>query len=374
MIIWQHYHQFLTVSRLFVFFQIFWFEAFDWNSSLRFGKISKFVNYILLECVQNYSLSHTLQMAMEVEDQDYVGALFRFVAVFQRKEFVGQKSISEDVEEEIGGDSCQAVLDVLWTKINQWIKREVIVDGDNFRFAEKETPDRDEISKFVIFHDKSAKKNYSVSQLTSDVLRKLRDKHVHVMVHVFGKAVSSKAIHQKMTASILQPVDRDRAGAHSTVMLSELSKKLKETHGSFLSGNMSSWTMWANAIHSAPANRHEAMVNELPPAHLIHLFRSVPTSDSERMRSTQHGLRIAGNLNDLYLENVKALRQEFTKMKENVYRMFEMYEVRLSAAEGMLTSNGLLVNSMGENLDVEVTAVSLEEERQITDMEDVDHN
>lgn len=312
---------------------------------------------------------------MEVEDQvDYLGSLFRFVAIFQQKEFVGQKATSQHIEEVVGGDSCNEVLDTIWTKISQWIRREVMVDGDNFCFAEKETPDREEIAKFVVFHDKSAKKNYSVSQLNSDVMRKFRDKHVHVMVHIYGKAVSSKAIHQKMTAAILQPVDRDIAGAHSTAMLTELARKLKETHGSYLSGNMSSCTMWANSIHSAPANRHEAMVEELPPAHLVHLFRSVPTSETERMRSTQHGLQIADNLNDLYLENVKILRQEFLKMKDSVFRGFELYEVRLNATEDMLVANSKLVASMGSQLQVEVTAVSLEEEQRITDMEDRDHN
>ncbi|XP_037040418.1 uncharacterized protein LOC119077338 [Bradysia coprophila] len=312
---------------------------------------------------------------MDVEEPiDYTGSLYRFIAVYQRKEFIGQKAMNEDIEEEVGGDNCQQVLDVIWAKINPWIKREVVVDGDNFRFAEKETPDREEIAKFIIFHDKPGKKNYSVGQMTSDVIRKLRDKHVHVLVHVYGKAISSKGIHQKMTSAILQPVDRDRAGAHSTVMLTELAKQLKEIHGHYLSGNMSSWTMWANAIHSAPANRHQSMVNELPPAHLVHLFRSVPTSETERMRSTQHGLQVAGNLNDLYLENVKTLRQEFTKMKEDVNRMLDLYEIRLNATEDMLTANRSLVHSMGGQLDVEVTAVSLQEERQITDMEDCDHN
>lgn len=312
---------------------------------------------------------------MDIDDQiDYTGSLFRFVGIFQQKEFVGQKAVSQDVEAEIGGDSCKAVLDEIWAKVSSWIKREVIVEGESFRFAEKEVPDRDEIAKFIIFHDKAAKKNYSVGQLTSDVMRKLRDKHVHVMVHIYGKAVSSKSIHQKMTAAILQPVDRDRAGAHSTVMLMELARKLKDVHGSYLAGNISSWTMWANSIHAAPASRHESMIGELPPAHLVHLFRSVPTSEAERMRSARNGLQVADNLNDLYSENIKILRQEFEKFKGDIFRAVELYEIRLKGTEDMLAANKRLVDSMGGQLQVEVTAVSLEEEQQITDMADCDHN
>lgn len=201
----------------------------------------------------------------------------------------------------------------------------------------------------------------------------MRDKHVNVMVHIYGKAVASKSIHSKVTAAILQPVDRDRAGAHSTVLLMELTQKLKQIHGQHLSGNTSSWTMWSNSIHAAPAHRQEAMVNEMPPPHLIHLFRSVPISETEVMRSAQHGLQIAGNLNDLYTDNVKTLRQEFQKIKETMLRSFDLYEVRLKATEDMLAANNRLVGSMGDALQVEVTAVSLEEEAQITDLMDLDH-
>lgn len=82
-----------------------------------------------------------------------------------------------------------------------------------------------------------------------------------------------------MTAAILQPVQRDRAGAHSTVVLVDLARSLKEKHGNYLVAHTSSWTMWANAIHSASTHRQAEMVDEMPPAHLTHLFRSIPTTD-----------------------------------------------------------------------------------------------
>ena len=46
----------------------------------------------------------------------------------------------------------------------------------------------------------------------------------------------------------------------------------------------------------------------------------------------------------------------------------------MSATEEMLVANSRLVNSIGGQLEPEVNAVSLEEERQITDMEDFHHN
>lgn len=324
---------------------------------------------MFLVCFENENFS-----IME-DPVDSLGALFRFIAHYQQKEFVGQKAISQDIEEQVYGDSCAEVLALIWAKAKTMIKREILVDdGDKFNWAENENPEQDEIGNFVIFQDKSAKKNYSVSQMNSDVMTKMRDKHVNVMVHVYGKAIASKPIHQKMTAAILQPADRDRAGAHSTVLLTELSQKLKGIHGSYLSGHMSSWTMWANSIHAAPTHKQAAMVNDMPPSHLVHLFRSVPTSETEVLRSAQNGLQIAGNLNDMYAENVKIMREEFLKMKETTLRGFELFEVRLNATEEMLTANNRLVDSMDCALRVEVNAVNLEEEQQITDMPDYDHN
>lgn len=82
--------------------------------------------------------------------------------------------------------SCDEVIGAVWTKVSTLIKREVLIDGERFYFADNETPGWDEIGNFVILQDKTAKKNYSISQLNSDVFRKLRDKHVNVMTHMYG--------------------------------------------------------------------------------------------------------------------------------------------------------------------------------------------
>lgn len=132
--------------------------------------------------------------------------------------------------------------------------------------------------------------------------------------------------------------------------------------------------MWANAIQAAPTHKQAEMVNEMPPAHLIHLFRSIPTSETEVMRSVQNGLQIAGNLNDSYAENVKMLREEFNQLKAGVIRGFDVYDARLKGMEEMVAANNRLVTSMDSSLRVEVNAVSIEEERQVTDLPDLDHN
>lgn len=198
--------------------------------------------------------------------------LFCIIAHFQQKEFVGQKAVNQESQEQISGNTREEFLDNIWLKVSSIIKREIVVNGDTIAWAENESPTQDEMGKFIVFQDKSAKKTYLVSQIDSEALRKMRDKHVNVMIHIYGRSISSKGVHQKVTAMLLQPADRDRAGAHSIVSLLDFVRQLKNIHGSYLSANTSSWTMWANAIHSGPIHKQESMMNDLPPSHLIHLF------------------------------------------------------------------------------------------------------
>lgn len=79
-------------------------------------------------------------------------------------------------------------------------------------------------------------------------------------------------------------------------------------------------------------------------------------------------------MNDSFVESLKFLREEFSKLKEGTLRGFDLYERRLDATEQMLTSNTRLVSSFDHSLQVEVNAVRIEEELQITDLPDYDHN
>lgn len=214
-----------------------------------------------------------------------------------------------------------------------------------------------------------------VSQIDSDSLRKMRNKHVNIMVHVYGRAISSKPVHQKMSSVLLQPANRDRAGAHSTVSQLEFVRKLKQVHGTYLTAHTSSWAMWANAIHSSPAHRQESMMTDLPPAHLVHLFRSVPTAEIEVMQAAQNGLHIADNLNDIFAESLASIHEELRKFKEAALRGIELIEIRLQSAEDLMRANSRMVSAMNSALHVQVNAASLSEERQVyeNDIPDLDH-
>lgn len=61
-----------------------------------------------------------------MDSADNVGGLFRFIAIYQQKEFVGQKAINQGIQEEV----------------ETWLKREILVDGDKFSYAKNESPVR----------------------------------------------------------------------------------------------------------------------------------------------------------------------------------------------------------------------------------------
>lgn len=169
---------------------------------------------------------------------------FCFIGHFLNREFVGQKALNEDNEKTIGGESLEEIIDALWLLSLQFIKREVMMDGENFIWAENEKPIQAEIDKFVMLQDQGSKKTTTMTQVTVDWLRKIRGKHVNVFVYTYGKRVFNKTLHTKFSAQLLAPAQRDRANADNTVSLMELVGQLKEIHNVHYSAHHSSWVIF----------------------------------------------------------------------------------------------------------------------------------
>lgn len=195
---------------------------------------------------------------------------FSIVCCFQCKEFVLQKSLSAD--EVVFGESMDEILDKIWGKALSFIKREVIATGDDIQWNVNLIPERDQIGNFIVFQDRTARKCYTVDQVNSTLLSRLRNKHVNSMIHVYRRQVCNKSVHGKFVAKLLQPEQRDRANANNTQSLMIMVEELKQKHGDIFPANISVWQMWENSIHSARAHLQEEMTNKRPTPHLIHLF------------------------------------------------------------------------------------------------------
>lgn len=300
-------------------------------------------------------------------------AKYSIVCSFHRKEFVGQKSLSQSEEEIVSGESSCEILDGIWNKALGPIKREVIVNGQEFEWSENVVPTRGEIGKFVILRDASNRKCFSPDQLNSSLLSRLRGKDVIVLVHSYGVQLCNKTVHGQFASRLLQPEQRDRANADSTQSLMAMVEVLKGKHSAIYAANVSVWQMWANSIQSAPPHLQEEMTNKAPPAHLIHMFIRASTSESEIRETVQRGLQVADNLNDTYGGHLAMLRREFDKLRQDMNRGFDYLEARLSAFEEVASSSRRLVTAMSASVTPQPSAVSVQEEQLVTDMEDVDH-
>lgn len=301
-------------------------------------------------------------------------ANFSIICFFQQKEFVGQKSLSKEDAVVVTGENANDILDAIWKIAVLSIKREVIVNGDEIEWSENSVPIRENIDQFVILQDRIARKAYLVDQITTVLLARLRNKHVNVMVHVYGRQICNKNIHGKFVSKLLQPEQRDRANADSTQSLMAMVDVLKKTHAGVLAANVSIWQMWANSIQSAAPHLHEEMINRPPPPHLIHMFVRASTSEAEIRESIQQGLLVADNLNDTYVGHLAKIREDFDRTRREVIRAFEFMDHRIKSFEDVLTSNTRLVNAMSTSATPKPNAVSMDVEQTITDMEDIDHN
>lgn len=301
-------------------------------------------------------------------------ATFSIVCYFQRKEFMGQKSLSTEEAIVVTGESVAEILSTIWTRSVPMIKREVVMDNEEFAWSENPTPTLDDIGNFIILQDRVARKAYTIDQLTSTLLTRLRHKHINVMVHVYGKQLCSKTVHGHFVSKLLQPEQRDRANADSTQSLMALVEILKQKHKGVFAANVSVWQMWANAIQAAPPHLQNGVMDGSPPTHLIHMFVRASTSEKEIMESAQNGLQVADNINDAYVELLAKFREDFNKVRNDVDRAFDFVDARLTALEDLVKSNARLVKAMGSSITPQPSALSVEEERQIIDMEDIDHN
>lgn len=146
-------------------------------------------------------------------------AMYSIMCCFQRKEFVGQKSLNSDEDEVMFGDTITELLDSIWKRALPSIKREVIVSDESFQWSENAVPNSEEFGKFIHFQDPVARKTYTVDQLNSTLLSRLRNKRVNAMVHVYGRQLCNKTVHGQFVAKLLQPEQRDRANADNTQSL-----------------------------------------------------------------------------------------------------------------------------------------------------------
>lgn len=301
-------------------------------------------------------------------------AQYSLKARFINREFIGQKGLNTSTEISITGQTIQEILNLFWDNSVAFIKREVLIEEDIFTWAPQENPTRQDIGKFLVLQNRGNRKTFSMDQVNSALLTKLRDKEVNVYVYTYGTNICNKAIHSNFESALLIPEQRDRAQADSTVALMDMVSQLKEIHSTHYSSNHANWVMWANFIQSTPPNvSRDRLMNECPPVHLLEFFRAVPLSENEQMQSTSNGLQITGNMIDTIRGQLGLMRQDFQTMRSNTERNFELMEWRMQSVEDILLSNSRLIEATNSSLRPQANTVSYQQESLVNDCDDVDH-
>jgi hypothetical protein len=73
---------------------------------------------------------------------------------------------------------CRGVQSKAWKKIHAYVKRQILIDGETFQFAQKETEDLnvEDLETFLIIFDETSKRAVSIKMISTSTLQGWLDK------------------------------------------------------------------------------------------------------------------------------------------------------------------------------------------------------
>lgn len=295
-----------------------------------------------------------------------------FCGSFFKRRFVGETSGSLIASQILYGDTVQEILQGVWTIVKPFICREVLFIEDNGNqvpiWADGE-PSYEDLQKFVYMQNKN-RRRINIEQIDSKLLISWREKEIRVHVHIYSTAVSCKQLWDLVNKQLVRFQDTDRAGAPNNQSLSMLANELRELHGGQFTGHASSWKLWANYIHTAPAHERERRMNELPPHSIIKFFRSVPISEAVQLECTRNGLSVASTINESFSTELAVIEEEADQM----IALGQRLKHRISALRARSSINASLVSAMQESIRPEENEISRSLADNVSDMHDIDHS
>ncbi|XP_065089396.1 uncharacterized protein LOC135710406 [Ochlerotatus camptorhynchus] len=305
-------------------------------------------------------------------------ALFNCRLLVFLREFKGQSSGAHIAHWNVDGKSLNDFKTKLWELCRPHLLREVIFnqqdDGSTVpAWMDKDSPEEEDLVRFAIFYEKQNRKYTSLDKLTTTLLQNWKGKEIQLLLHVYSLSVSSRKIFNSVKQHLIDPSERDKAGAASTQVVVDLSKDLRQRHGHLWDGHEMAWTMWASAILASPAHTRENMINSVPPKHLQHLFI---TQDGPKIESVKRGLAVAHNVNASFCEEITALKEAFSSLEvvaKNMQLQISFVKHRIEALEQRGRMSDSFISAMETSMEVSEGEFSRHIAGQVVDMEDVDH-
>lgn len=196
-------------------------------------------------------------------------------------------------------------------------------------------------------------------------------------------SIGNLTLWKKVQKVLIEPLNRDRAGATNICEMNVVVSQLKEIHRLNYQSSHINWTMWANRIQASEPHLREKMMNSPPPADMLHLFAVARTSADDRMAAIRQNLCVAENVNEgastglsrirSLVDAVRELQKTIVQLQKEQDTKIELLEHEVVTLEAQTSTTRSLLNSMERAVPVIETDFGRQVFQQIQDQEDVDH-
>lgn len=325
---------------------------------------------------ENAEVSNTL------EDSEIY--LYSVELQVQTREFKGQVSGLTKCALAINCNSLDEFKHQLWLKINDKLKREVIFNDTEPQWHENISPKEDEMDRFVVFYDSKSKRSLMLNKINTTTLVHWKSKEIWLYIHIYSTSVANLTLWKKVTKTLIEPLNRDRAGASTVSETNTLVVELKAIHKKNYHSNQINWIIWANRIQASEPHLREKMIRSPPPADMLHLFALAKTPADEKVAEMRQNLCVAENVNEgmstglirlrNLLNDVMELQKTIGELQNVQNEKVKLLDHELTAMEIKTTTTRSLLTSMEQAVPAVETDFGRRIFSQIQDQEDVDHS
>lgn len=256
------------------------------------------------------------QTAGSETTQEIEPSLYSLELQVQTREFKGQISGLTKCALAINCNSLEEFKNEIWLKIGDKLKREVIFNDTDPQWHDQISPNQEDLDRFVLFYNAKSRRSVVLNKVTTVTLNHWRSKEVWLYVHVYSMSVSNLTLWKKVQKSLIEPLNRDRAGASTISEMNILVGQLKEIHRLHYQSSHINWIMWANRIQASEPHLKEKMIHSPPPADMLHLFAVAKTSADDRIVDLRQNLSVAKNVNDGMSTGLCRIRNLFASIRE----------------------------------------------------------
>lgn len=309
--------------------------------------------------------------------------LIQFKATVVLKDFKGQRSNEVGDTFEFVGDTVEEIFESMWSAASSFCNRALVFSNSrrlsgstkleyDVEWSPKVTPDITDMEDYILMQDPESKKVYSLNKSkTIEALMKWNGKQLNMIIHSYSLSVQSLQMWMQADSKLIQPVQKDRAGAHSTREAELLKNQLKSEHSwRYTDVADINWSMWANFIQSSPAHAREALAKGTPPDHLLTVFRPGLENASAKLPAMRKDLQVAKTVNAGYGQKVKTLQATF----DNISVLMADMKVIVNSLVEKVTEDEKLLTVVAQSASVEENEFSLSLAEGVNDCLDTDHD